>query len=166
MFNKQHLKKTISKTTDIVIQQSFFRQRKKGVSYIHSPYPIEVSPLLNTALQNQMVIIIGETVDSVFVGCLFVRLDNLLFVKLRHLHTSCPFHTIIIDMAPQATFWKEQGFVLRLQQLSKQLYIHCILIDRSQYNHGYFWPIFSMILVWKKEHQHFVLFYVITHNEK
>ncbi len=166
MYNNQHGKKTISKTTDISKQLSFFRQRKKGLSYIHSPYPIDVSCLLNTALQKQIIIVIGDSRDSVFIGYLFVQLDNFLFTKLRHLHNYIPFHTIIIDIAPHSIFWKENAFVLRLQQISEQLYIHCILVDRSSYNSGKYWPIFSLILFWKNEIQKFVLFYVITYNEK
>ena len=135
-------------------------QNESGLSYIHCPYPQHISLRNKNFTSNkEIIIVVSYDHHTNCTGYLFIRLDRLFITKLRFLYMYLQFDIVIVELAPHShdTTIAQHDFVLRLQQLTKQFSLHCIIIDRSNRDLCSRWPIFSMVIVWQKTHQKFIV---------
>ena len=145
-----------------LIQQHITKhiQKDSGLAYIHCPYPEQI-PLDETIIPSNknMIVVVGFDHHSNCMGCLFLFLDNFVLTKLRFLYLHLQFHIVIVEIAPQThdTTLDRYTFLLRIQQFTKQFLIHFIIIDRSIRNLCGNWPIFSLVVLWYKNDQKFVV---------
>jgi hypothetical protein len=142
MYNKKSKK-------DLLITS--INQNDTGLSYIHCPYPIQASFIDNFFVES-VVVVASTDKNTTCIGCIFIQLDQYLIPKIRLLLLYIRFQTIIIEVAPngQDICIFLYNFLLRLRQLCVLWSIHCMILDRSKKSRCKDWPIFSLVICWKK----------------
>jgi hypothetical protein len=145
---------------NIIAVESIKQQLKQdsGLSYIHSPYPVDTS-FLSTVFVHQIVVVVSSDHNTICLGCLFLPLDQFFVLKLRRLFPYVQYQIIIIEIAPkqQDCTVLVHNLLLRLRQLTLLFSVHCIMLDRSSKNVCEHWPIFSLVICWRSNLQKFTV---------
>ena len=142
MYNKKS--KKYSLTTSI-------KENDDGLSYVHCPYPIQAS-FIENAFVKSAVIVASTDQHTTCIGCIFIQLNQHLVPKIRLLLLYIRVQIIIIEIVPneQDNSILLYGFLLRLQQICIFWSISCIILDRSKKSICEDWPIFSLVICWRK----------------
>ena len=134
------------------------KENDTGLSYIHCPYPIQAS-FIQKVFVESIVVVVSTDQNTTCIGCIFIQLDQYLVPKLRLLLLYIRFRTIIIEVAPNAQDISIllYSFLLRLRRLCVFWSINCIILDRSKKSLCKDWPIFSLVICWRKNISEFAV---------